>query len=85
MINRGYPAVQEAAIEYEGNRVSRIVDSSSPAMAVYAPRFAEGEYDRPIAYDQCGRITADRTRRIASISTTTVTCRYASRWTTATH
>ena len=67
MINRGYPAVQEAAIEYEGNRVSRIVDSSSPAMAVYAPRFAEGEYDRPIAYDQCGRITADRTRRIASI------------------
>ena len=67
MINRGYPAVQEAAIEYEGNRVSRIVDSSSPAMAVYAPRFAEGEYDRPIVYDQCGRITADRTRRIASI------------------
>ena len=67
MINRGYPAVQEAAIEYEGNRVSRIVDSSSPALAVYAPRFAEGEYDRPIAYDQCGRITADRTRRIASI------------------
>ena len=67
MINRGYPAVQEAAIEYEGNRVSRIVDSSSPAMAVYAPQFAEGEYDRPIVYDQCGRITADRTRRIASI------------------
>ena len=67
MINRGYPAVQEAAIEYEGNRVSRIVDSSSTAMAVYAPRFAEGEYNRPIVYDQCGRITADRTRRIASI------------------
>ena len=58
---------QDCAIDYNGNQISRITDTSEGILASDAPRFESGSYENPFAYDNYGRITKDEIRGVTKI------------------
>ena len=61
-------STQDCIIDYDGNRISRIADTSVGTPDSGAPRFASGIYDNPFEFDKCGKMTRDRTRGVDTVA-----------------
>ncbi len=60
--------IQQLSIQYDGNRISGIVDESDDMLTEDVPRIASGNYQSPFNYKSDGAIGSDATRGITGIT-----------------